>query len=46
MAAGDAKRIVHHRDPTVGDVARADADHRNRQRFRDALASSTGSTSS
>ncbi|MNN90131.1 hypothetical protein D3C81_2080330 [compost metagenome] len=33
MTAGNTKRIMHHQDLTVGDIACADADDRDGQRF-------------
>ena len=37
MPAGDAKGVVHHQDLTVGHVACANTNHRNRQGFSNTL---------
>ena len=37
VAAGNAESVMHHQDLPIGDVARADADHRNGQGFGDAF---------
>ena len=37
VTTGDTKGVMHHEDLSIGDVARADADHWNGQSVGDAL---------